>query len=442
MTRLEPYNSILLTIAYVTICVCVGTLLPTCSTDENGNEEGVTCGTEGHDNTFLSWVTDFFLAGVHTMMGIQLYLKTSRKRFAGLSYAFLFLVYLFKGMVSWLFGNSGMDDGRGSTGFFIMTMVYYVFWTVSALLFMFLAQAAWKEIDEGGLQCGRAEARVSLILMVVSTLILITGCMWALFFSVDEVIDEYSDSDVTATSIPITMIQAGQLAWHAFYCAFLVSTAYIWRALAKQRAIDVEGLSDALPAAGIILSQVAIAGIFLFFALDAVSDDVRWGRYNSHTMATVMFNYAMLMTVYFVRSYLLALFPPDLLTDVAETGKGAADTDSDESAIDKSLSRDDPEEADEDIVNQDEWVIKYKDTESDTLFMTEHQPVRDNFEDEGPLSSQYECPEGPVASVAEDILRGWGSFTTTTTGQRVIGAERKATNKSIESSLNGYHRSL
>lgn len=373
MTRLQPYSAFLLTILYVIFCVLIGTLLPQCMVDEN-SVEGKECGTEGHDDAVISWTTSFFLTGVFALMGFQLYRESSKKNFASISYALLSCAYLLKGLVARFYGNSGFDDGRGMAGFFMWTFVYYIFWALSALLFYFLIQAAWNEIDEGGFDCGIAESRILLALMLVSNLILTTGCLWAVFFSVKEVDDDYSHSDSGMSAIPITMIQAGQLLWHACYCLFLVAAAYIWRALARQRGLLVGGLSHSAAASGIILSQVVNVGILLFYALDAVGDDTEWGAYNSHTLATVTFNYAMMMSVYFAKNFLLALFPRDLLVHSDQAGNKMTHTDSDETddydveADRKRQSLHDQSEADDDeLVQEDHLAIIYKDTENDTV---------------------------------------------------------------------------
>lgn len=426
MTKLEP---ILLTLVYFIVCICLGLVPPTCPTDENGGEEGGDCGSEGHDNALLSWASDFFVTGVIAFFGVQLYLTTSQKKFATVSYASLFVAYMCKGMVSRYFGNSGMDDGKGAAGYFVLTSASYIFWTLSAIFLGFIAQAAWIEIGEGGLQCGRAESRVALIVMVLTTLIIVTGSLWSLVFSVNTVVDEYSESEFTGSSIPTSMILAGKLLWHAFYCTFLVATAYILRALAKQSAILVGGVSNYIPATGIVLSQAVIVSILLFSALDAVSNEEQWGASDSHTMATVVFNYAMLMTADFVRSFLLALFPRKLSTDSAESNKGMADTDSSNADEDGEKECCDN---DEEVENQEEWIIRYKDTENDTLFMSEHHREKDKFEDENGLEIKS---EGSLAGlVADGLLRNWASFGTTAS-QRIIGANKEATNKSIESSL-------
>jgi hypothetical protein len=436
LERIIRYGPIVLTLVYIIVVIFLGLLLPSCPTDENGSKEGGDCGSEGHDNFLLSWSTDFFVAGAFAVMGVLLYLKTSQKRFVRISYASLFVAYILKGMVSRYFGNSGMDDGKGAAGYYGATFVSYIFWTLSALFLAFIIQAAWGEIGEDGLHCGRAESLVALILMVIATLFIVTGSLWALAFSVNDVTDEYSESEATPASIPLTMLLAAQLLWHAFYSTFLVSTAYILRALAKQRAIMVGGVPNSFPATGIVLAQVVIVGIFLFYALDAVSNEVQWGASDSHTMATVAFNYAMLMTVYFVTSFLVALFPTNLSRNPE---KDISDTDSDETPNCEDHADDYDEEnkrgENDQEANQDEWAIDYKDTENNTMFMGGEQGAKDNFDDEDTQGKGTAIKsKGSLLGMADEFLREWNSFSSVTP-QRVSGADKKATNKSIESSL-------
>ena len=318
MAFLNSYYSIVfLTLTYIVFCLIVGFVHPKCIVDGVENPQ---CGEEGYDNTVLSWTSDFFVGVIFTFFAILLYLKTSKRILTSISFLLLSIVFIIQGFIGRYFGNSGLDDGKGQIGFYILMFITYVFWTVSALPIAYLVQTALDKInDDGGLQCGLFETRILFSFMVLSFIIVTTGCIWsslALWDTTNDVIDDYP-KDTNEGNIGIDIFKYGQLLWHGFYCTFLISTAYTWKALAKCMGVTIGGLPASYALGGIVISQIIIISILIGLALDG-GDNA-----NSNSFVSIMYNYAMLMTGYFIQSFFMSLFP------IVVVEKDPEDTDND-----------------------------------------------------------------------------------------------------------------
>eukprot|EP00539_Tryblionella_compressa_P007583 CAMPEP_0178755648 /NCGR_PEP_ID=MMETSP0744-20121128/12836_1 /TAXON_ID=913974 /ORGANISM="Nitzschia punctata, Strain CCMP561" /LENGTH=393 /DNA_ID=CAMNT_0020409703 /DNA_START=186 /DNA_END=1367 /DNA_ORIENTATION=- len=310
----NPIYAVLLTLGYVFYCLILGLILPKCIVDGSETSE---CGTEGYDNSVISWATDFFLAAVFGVMSILLTIKTYNGTLTGLAYAFLCLVFIGRGQVGRWFGNSGIDDGTGQIGFYVFTLIYYFIWTLSALMLAFLVHAAWDRIDSSRtpLHCGLIESRILFGLVVLSFLVISTGCIWsalALWDTSNDVVDDEPTDNIPGNMrVRIALIRYGQLIWHGMYCAFLITATSVWRAFAKQKDVIVGGLTYSFAAFGILLFQAVIIGILIYFALEIANENKDWRETNATLYTTIVFNYSMLMTGYFIQSFFFSLFPAE-----------------------------------------------------------------------------------------------------------------------------------
>ncbi len=212
-----------------------------------------------------------------------------------------------------------MDD---ETGFFMLTLLYYLLWTCSAFVYALLIHAALNEGNEvGGSQCGYLESRLLFGGMVLAFLAIATGCFWCGQPIWNSVVD-----DSSAQSIWVTVLVSSQLLWHAFYCVFLITACYVWKTLAKQCEITVGGLPYSYAATGIVVSQVVILVIVVFYSLDFASTKENLGtKTMQSTYTTIFFNYAILMTGYFIHTFFLSLFAV-IIDDVKDEGSTDDDT--------------------------------------------------------------------------------------------------------------------
>lgn len=277
--------------------------------------EDLKCGNEGVDNSVLGWSSDFFVATTIGGLSVHLFRNTSKKAIGSIAFINLCLGYLLKGFAALFFGNSGTDgDGKGMPLYFFLTLVQYVVWTISAVLVKFLAQSAWVLILEGRRKCGNVASMLFLVPTIGSATAVAIGCIWAsLWFPVDQVVDEYDEDDgnINDQSVAISMVRIGQLVWHASFSLFLVATSFVFGALAKQDTVIVGGMPNYVASSGIVIAQLTVVGIVFYFAFAGSINDqaISWGVRNGISVATVVFNFAMVMSVLFLHNLITSLFP-------------------------------------------------------------------------------------------------------------------------------------
>lgn len=364
MTVLVPTS---LAVAYVTFCLLVGLIVPNDS--------------EGSRHVIVSWATDFFVATMLGFMSIRLFFCTSHWRMTSLSFLLQCLTYITKGMTSKSCGETLSPDVQdGETGQFLLTWLYYLLWTGSALLYAFLIHHTLDKAKEmGGLTCGLLESRVLFGMIALAMLVVSTGCLWNML----TLWDPSSDEDVETATIPIAILQYGQLFWHGFYSAFLITAAYVWSALAKQMEISVSGLSHSIATAVVVVSQVCILAILIFYALDIANNSEKLRSDKSHMYATIFYNFATLLSGYFVHSFLLSLFrsPTIGVKEEASTDDDDSADEENPSFVSSVLSSIDEEEDD------DESSVHDEESEMDSV---DYSDESESDDDEDDYSQDFE----------------------------------------------------
>jgi hypothetical protein len=219
----------------------------------------------------------------------------------------------------------------------MLTLFYYTLWTVSALLFGFLIQAALDRMAEGDPSyCGKIESWLLFSSMVVSFLVLSVGCIWSslAFWNVmNDNIDEYLERSYK-DSVPTSAILFGKLLWHVFYSGFLIVGAHVWSSLARQTKDLVGGLVCSSATAIIVLSQMLTIALLLFSAVGLAKEGT-WGKVTSDNFFTVVFNYCMLMSCWSIKSFFLSVFPTLNVCD----GKELDSTDDENDDVDKEFGK-------------------------------------------------------------------------------------------------------
>ena len=322
--RYIPHHTILLTTIYAGVCLfvrymvvpqCTATTTNKNNTNNNVVEEEEECNNEGIDNTVLGWSTDFFVAIVVAILTIHLYMMTNKqKNLCSLAFTGLSIGFLLKGFVTMYFGNSGIDDSMGMKGYYIITMFQYAFWTTSVVFLGMLVQTSWKLLSEGGQVCGLLEYKVAVILNILSAVAVITGCLWgglAWWNVVPGPFDKYTYEDVDDDDkwIPSELLKIGQLAWHGSYSLCLVAAAYVWGALSKENPVIIGGLLNSVAATGIILAQIALVGIVVYYAVtDEVGISKGWALTESTSISSTLVDYFMMMSINFIHNLLYTFF--------------------------------------------------------------------------------------------------------------------------------------
>ncbi|KAG7360195.1 hypothetical protein IV203_035294 [Nitzschia inconspicua] len=313
-----PYNAIVASFLYMVLCLLVRYLAPQCEHNiEATNPENLVtnttsnCGLEDVDNTMLVFATDFFIATLILGLALHLSFTTNRWIMAALSFSTMGLGFIFKGLAARILGNNVIDDGKGLQGFFFLSLFQYLLWTVSTVFTGILVHAAWEMTGEESRICGSLESKIAASLNILSALVIITGCLWngmARWNLTEPVLDEYYSIDPNETSIPVELFRIGQLAWHGSNCLFLVATAYVMGALAKQktkaREFSIHG-----SATGLLMAQVALATFVIYYSLEKGSGSVKgWAGSGGYTIASTLTNYFLMMSAVFLHDLVFALF--------------------------------------------------------------------------------------------------------------------------------------
>jgi hypothetical protein len=281
-------------------------MVPQCN---NIEEE---CGNEGVDNTVLGWSTDFFVAVFVAILTIHLYLMTSKKNLCSLAFTGLWIGFALKGFTAMYFGNSGIDDSKGMKGYYLITLFQYALWTASVVFLGILVQESWNLLSEAGQVCGLIEYKVAAVLNILSAVAVITGCLWgglALWNVVPGPFDKYNYEDYDNEWIPSEVLKIGQLIWHGSYSLCLVAAAYVWGALAREHPAVTGGLQNSVAASGIIVSQIALVGTVIYYAMrDEVGISKGWAITESSSVSSTLVDYFMMMSIFFAHNLLYYLF--------------------------------------------------------------------------------------------------------------------------------------
>ncbi|KAG7350547.1 hypothetical protein IV203_009907 [Nitzschia inconspicua] len=316
-----------MTLLYVAFCVATFFGLPPCLDSDQEK-----CNSEGYDNSVLSWSTNFFVGALFVIMSISLGCcccckSTSWSITSGMAFGFLSMVFLSRGFVGVYFPNSGLDDGHGQVGFYLLTLASYSCWTISSVFFLSLTRVAWDSIQLHVYHVGQSLYKIFFGLMVCCFVIITTSCVWnalALWQASDSSVDEYTQDD-TGNFLPIWLLRTSVLLWNIFYCAFVAASTYAWRVLAKQRSCDIKvtGLSSSMAAVCIAFLQMTNAMIILLLHFYTLANRTTLNDQTANSIASIIFNLSALLTGYLMFGFLLVLFPN------YKNAEKALDTDSD-----------------------------------------------------------------------------------------------------------------
>ncbi|KAG7350548.1 hypothetical protein IV203_009908 [Nitzschia inconspicua] len=228
-----------------------------------------------------------------------------------LSFLLQCFAFIIKALSSRSYGDVMVSDKQGGeqlpTNLFLLTWLQYLLWTGSALLYAFLIHHTLEKAKEyGGLSCGLLESRVLFGMISLAALAISTGCIWNMLklWSYNGIDGDEKEGQ----KIPIVILFYGILFWNGFYSAFLITAAYVWNAFAKQTKVFVSGLPHSIATAVVVVCQVSILAILVFYALNVANNDDKLDVQKSCMYATIFLNLATLMTGYFVQSFFLVLF--------------------------------------------------------------------------------------------------------------------------------------
>ena len=123
-----PYGAIFLCIIYLICCFLFAASTFTCSGDEDDVNECM------HETWFSSYPLDFLIFTVTVLLSFHLWL-VARNEVVCLAFSCLGFGFLVKGFVAKYAAQYGDDDVRQMPEFYIATIVYYAFWSISSIFF-------------------------------------------------------------------------------------------------------------------------------------------------------------------------------------------------------------------------------------------------------------------------------------------------------------------
>jgi hypothetical protein len=302
--------AVILTTVYIIFCVATYFALPECIAINGSTESSeADCGSEGHDNSILSWTTSFFIGILVTVMAALLFRSPScRPVTSGLAFSFLGLAFLIQGVIGLSFPNSGIDDGHGQIGYYLLVFLSYSFWTVSTVFLLCLCQVARDSTLQRLVPCRRSEW-VLFGLVVLMFILLSIACMWnslALWNSSDSVMDEHAQ-ETTANYFPIWLLGVAKLLWHIFYCCFIVVLLYVWKTISDESGI--EGFPCSTVFLIVWICQIGIGTIVVLSVLHHMAQYHQLEKVFANPTSTAILNFFMLMTTFLLYEFILAVFP-------------------------------------------------------------------------------------------------------------------------------------
>jgi hypothetical protein len=164
--------------------------------------------------------------------------------------------------------------------------------------------------------------------MIACFVVISMACGWnalALWNASESSVDDY-DQDATASYLPIRLLSTSTLLWNLFYCSFLISSVNVWRVMAGEIGSEVKvgEFSLSIAAFGIVFFQLVNAAMIVLLVLYSIANHLQLlGDKVANSIASVIFNYCMLLTGYLIYRYILAIFP------ISRSDEKVAETDSD-----------------------------------------------------------------------------------------------------------------
>jgi hypothetical protein len=322
-----PYGALILTVLFTVYCIFLGDFVPYAPLSCNDSHTDVasanqtTCGRSGIGDLFhpnctsmndttspcnysvrgIEWFTDytldFLIAGVTGALTLHLWWRT-RNESVCLAFSSVGLGFLLKGFIDMFAADSGMEEPRQTKEFYVVSFVYYLIWTLASSIFLVLIQASSSRLmahvpEKGGI----LESKVSFILILISTGILLAGCIQGVAR-----LSNQNDEDPHSVRQKIFMI--GRVAWHSSQILFSISAAIKWRTLATKQPVRVWGLSNSYAGSSMVMSLL----------LTTLSWVIEFSLNNSITGVVfgMIAYFGILMTTYFAHNLIFSLFSPQL----------------------------------------------------------------------------------------------------------------------------------
>ncbi len=315
------YGAAILTGLYAGVILVTHFASPSCIFEQDN---------ECESEATIIWSTDLFTGLIVLLLSIHFNTKGVLKE-CGIAFVAFGVGYILKGSADVYVSKNWTDSHNGSIAFYLLTCIQYILWTVSAVTFLVLVHVSENRMDGRVRPRGVVPSTISLFFVIVFAVVLLVACVWSMLTFTP--IDEVSIQNIPAS---FEILRYGQLVWQAFFCLFLICcVSFAIGDLSKSQDIATRicDLPTSLAARAVLICQLLVAGLLVVFVVNLSADD-EWAFTEGGTFALVLFNYAMLMTFFFIHTMLSSIFHRDNLRgtiekDAQEAGEydGQADTD-------------------------------------------------------------------------------------------------------------------
>jgi hypothetical protein len=278
---------LLLTALYVGMVVALKYLSPSECLDD-------LCQSEAVDNTILNWASDFFLAFWIFIFALQLSFSAGDVRKTAIfSQILMGGAFVAAGVGNWLYPNSGIDDNHGMLGYWIVSIIFAVFFTISGLGMSYFSLSVSETTSLSVPLCA--------LVLVLSLSGFLTGSIWCAMepdLQVDEVVDNFEPTDEIHACFHI--MNYSVIAMNFSYALLWLPVGFLLTAASQKRPARVLGLPTPIAAIVAMVTQWTVGSMLLvvFFLVDLITPKMDYFDAWNAIYGTVLYHWAMLMTLY------------------------------------------------------------------------------------------------------------------------------------------------
>ena len=278
------------------------------------------CRGEGTDNAPIAYLGQFFVSGIISLLGIHIMISLKNGPRCKASIAFLVwaAAHAIWGLIGWKYGNDGTEDGKGLRIYFFLNLLAYGLHTEALMQIASLASRLWFTLFEEYKppMCSNLMMRCLQFTLGLVTATIVGGSLWCGFTPdiwVKESLDKYpNDMDLPVHQC-IQIVDIAQLVYTFASALVWISISVLFGAAANQQIAEwdqwyfVWGIPTPLAAAAVVGCQASLV-FFHLLAYLVVQKHAQDEPDNVVlTVGSIAYNYANLMTGYFVHSLVCSM---------------------------------------------------------------------------------------------------------------------------------------
>jgi hypothetical protein len=282
------------------------------------------CQSEGVDDTYLAWGSDFFVAAVCFLLGIHLHcFKRSTRRSGTVAHVFMAGSFALTGFRARFYSNGGQTDNMGMLEHWVVGAVATVFLTLSATAQAYFAMetAALTPRSKHPF-CAFFFMRLWLAAIILTAIINIVGSVWCSLtehLQTDELVDNYQDNLYwNERHVCLQLIGFSENFIWLPYALLWIPVGLLLRAAALHQPSKVLGLSNARAALGAVGFQWITGSMYLVVVSFVswirnemeLTDDETFLQLWNRVYGVEMFHLGMLLSTYCAHNLVWTLTLP------------------------------------------------------------------------------------------------------------------------------------